>query len=84
MLKAEIPAMDRMNEPCVIRMEGTAAELLLDTAIVVGEIYRSLKGGQVPAQAEMFRLLMMRMVMDANSPMWKDVPGTRISVTTKK
>lgn len=84
MLKTEIPAMDRLDEPCVVRMEGTASELLFDAAIVVGEIYRSPKGGQIPAQAEWFRMQMLRLVTGPSSPLWADMPGTRISVTTKK
>lgn len=84
MLKVNIPPVGGADERLVVRFAGDVDELAFDAAIVVGEIYRALRGGQVPAQAEVFRLLMIQSVMDPGSPVWEDVPGVRISRVTEK
>lgn len=68
MLKINIP---KGGDGIVVNMAGTVAELTADLSIAINAVYNTLLSGPVPQQADTFRLLLLKTVIDPNSPAWE-------------
>lgn len=56
-----------------IKATGTAEDLTVETGMVIKQIYQSIRL-QNPAAAEGYKLTLIGMLLDPDSPVWKEDP----------
>lgn len=68
MLKCKIKKGHGIN----VKATGTAEELMLETAMVVQQVFRSIRE-QNPEAAKGYKLKLLGLLLDPASPVWKEV-----------
>lgn len=67
MLKCKIKKGSRIR----VESKGTCDDLVAETGVLIQEIYRGIKR-EHPGVAEKYRLSVIGLLLDPNSPVWSD------------
>lgn len=68
MLKCKI---DKKKDLISVKAKGTAKELMIDTCCIIADLYRNINN-KAPAVAPVFKNELIGMLLDPQSPVWKE------------